>query len=181
MRIFVCDVRKALAAGEDEHVLARRLLAYAVAEVWGRELPPIEKDEMGKPYFPGGENMHFSLSHTRTHVLAAVSEYPVGADIETLMPVKESHKRLFSDGMLADFGYFGGWTLREAVFKLRGCGSLRSMEIRRVDGEIVTPYEGVRCAVWSMDGCAVAAACQEGELPEEVEIIESAIIYSADA
>lgn len=175
MRIFVSDVRELLAAGGDEHALVRALLGHAVREVWHIGLPPIEKDGSGKPFFPGVENMHFSLSHSKTHVLAAVSESPVGADIETLREVKRGRERLFSPEMLADFGYFGGWTLREAVFKLRGGAPLRSMDIRRVNGEIVTPYEGVSCAVYELPGCVAAAACREGELPEAVEMVDSGI------
>lgn len=173
MRIFASDVRAQLAAGGDRSMLVRKLLGYAVKEQWGMDLPEIEKDEKGKPYFAGKADMYFSLSHSKTHVLAAVSTRPVGADIETLRPIREGTQRLFSPEMLADFGYFGGWTLREAVFKLCGEGALRTMDIRMRDGEIVTPFEGVKCRSYDIAGCAIAAAAWENDFPDEVEIIEA--------
>ncbi len=170
-----------LSAGESQSELARALLRYAVAEVWGCEMPAIARNSRGKPFFVGAEKMHFSLSHTKTHVLAAVSEYPVGADIETLREYKKDFERLFSPGMLSDFGYFGGWTLREAVFKLRGEGSLRSMDLRLENGAVVSPYEGVRCRLYSLDGCVAAAAAWEGDFPKKPEIVESSKFWAARA
>lgn len=173
MRIFVSDVRAQLDSGEDRSALVRKLLAYAVKKVWGSEMPEIVKDEKGKPYFLGDTGMHFSLSHTKRHVLAAVSDHAVGADIEMLRPIRGGFERLFSPEMLADFGYFGGWTLREAVFKLQGEGELRCMDIRLLDGEIVSPYAGVKCRRYDMDGCAIAVAAWDGNFPDEVELVEA--------
>ena len=62
MRIFVSrfdDTGEASAA-------VRELLRLAVREYWNVEMPPIEKEEKGKPFFVGAEAMHFSLSHTKT-------------------------------------------------------------------------------------------------------------------
>lgn len=173
MRIFASDVQALLAAGENRSALVRALLAYAVAEKWGCAMPEIRKDEKGKPYFVGREDMHFSLSHTKTHVLAAVSDCPVGADIEAIRPVKKEFERLFSPEMLHDFGYFGAWTLREAVFKLRGDGALRSMDIRLYGGVIVTPFEGLSCRSYRLPGLAAAAASFRDDFPEKIELVES--------
>lgn len=181
MRIFIADVRELLSGGADESELAGALLSYAVAEVWGCDMPVISRDERGKPYFVGVENMHFSLSHTKTHVMAAVDEHPLGADIESMRGVKAGMERLFSPEMLADFGYFGGWTLREAVFKLRGEGSLRHMDIRLQDGEIVTPFEGVRCRRYDTEDCAVAVASCTGGFPAAPEMVNSSIFYARKA
>ncbi len=172
MRIFISDVREQLAAGENQSALARRLLAYAVEQVWGREMPEIIKDCRGKPFFSGVEDMHFSLSHTKSHVLAAVSEKAVGADTETAR-VSRGSERLFSAEMLDDFGYLGGWCLREAVYKLRGEGELRKMDIRRREGRIVTPYEGISCRLYELADCIVAAAAWDDDFPDFPEIVPS--------
>ena len=181
MRIFISDVREPLSVGADQSRLARELLRWGVREVWGCDMPDIERVENGKPYFVGAENMHFSLSHTKTHVLAALSDGPVGADAETLRPVKKEHERLFSAEMLKNFGYFGGWTLREAVFKLVGSGSLRSMEIGLEGGRITTGFDGVRCKLYMLPDCAVAVADYSGNFPENAEIIECSKFWPADA
>lgn len=58
------------------------LLAYAVRAVWGIDLPETAELPGGKPYFPARPQLHFSVSHTRTAALVAVSAAPVGADVE---------------------------------------------------------------------------------------------------
>ena len=55
------------------------LLAYAVRAVWGIALPETAELPGGKPYFPACPQVHFSVSHTRTAALVAVSAAPVGA------------------------------------------------------------------------------------------------------
>ena len=55
------------------------LLAYAVRAVWGIDLPETAELPGGKPYFPACPQLHFSVSHTRTAALVAVSAAPVGA------------------------------------------------------------------------------------------------------
>ena len=49
------------------------LLAYAVRAVWGIALPETAELPGGKPYFPACPQLHFSVSHTRTAALVAVS------------------------------------------------------------------------------------------------------------
>ena len=63
------------------------LLAYAVRAVWGIDLPETAVLPGGKPYFPACPQAHFSVSHTRTAVLVAVSAAPVGADVEQVRPL----------------------------------------------------------------------------------------------
>ena len=66
------------------------LLAYAVRAVWGIDLPETAVLPGGKPYFPACPQVLFSVSHTRTAALVAVSAAPVGADVEQgLMQVRK--------------------------------------------------------------------------------------------
>ena len=91
MLIFYADTRgldegRALCLGRSRapgSAFAYSLLRYAL-EVWkgAPELPEITTDGRGKPYFPERPDWHFSLSHTRGFVLAAVSAAPVGADVQ---------------------------------------------------------------------------------------------------
>ncbi|MBQ8184617.1 MAG: 4'-phosphopantetheinyl transferase superfamily protein [Lachnospiraceae bacterium] len=46
------------------------------------QLPPMERDSCGKPYFPDYPQLHFNLSHTRGCVCCALSDSPVGVDVE---------------------------------------------------------------------------------------------------
>ena len=144
------------------------LLAFAVRTVWGCELPETTVLPGGKPYFPGREDMHFSLSHTKSAVLVAVSACRVGADVETrrdaVRPALE--KSLFSVPH-GDLDLFELWTLRESWFKLTGRGDLRSIPFSRTEGVITGPEPGLYARLYDeIPGCA-AAVCSFDEAPPE--------------
>ena len=179
MRIFASDVSELFARGVGGSEAVRALLSYAVRQMWALDCPEIKKLPGGKPYFAGWSDKFLSLSHSKKHVLVALSEYDVGADIETLRELNSRPERLFSTEMLSDFGYFGGWTLRESVFKLCGKGSLRSMEIRKIGGDIVTPFEGLRCRLYeTAPGFVASASCCEGNFPDEIEIVDATVFWT---
>ena len=63
------------------HAAGRALLAELYRAQTGRELPPIRVTDRGKPYFEG-DDLHFSVSHTKHHVFVALSDKPIGIDAE---------------------------------------------------------------------------------------------------
>ncbi len=173
MRVFVSRVSELYARGVSGSEAVRALLTYSVRQLWDIDRPEIAKLPGGKPYFPACPDKHFSLSHSKSHVLVALSEYDVGADIESLREIKGRAEKLFSREMLDSFGYYGGWTLRESVYKLCGKGSLRSMELEKRGSEIIAPFPGVKCRMYEGEDFAAAAACCEGEPAESVEIVDA--------
>ena len=75
------------AAGLTERGQAYRLLERAAALAWGLEaLPELARGERGKPYFPRRPELCFNLSHSGGYALCALSDRPVGADIQLLRP-----------------------------------------------------------------------------------------------
>ena len=54
--------------------------------------PPFACGEHGKPCIPGGP--HFSLTHSGTLAALAVSDTPVGLDIEKIAPVRRARRAL---------------------------------------------------------------------------------------
>lgn len=97
----------------------------------------------GKPYLENGPE--FNLSHTRGVVAVAVSESPVGLDIERLRPYLPSlPKRVLSPGERSWFSgrgerpedFFTLWTLKESYLKFLGTG------LRGIPNETEFYYDG---------------------------------------
>lgn len=109
------------------YVMLREML-----ESMGLSLPFIfTKNEHGKPFLRDYPEVHFNLSHCKNGILVAVSDEPIGVDIESYREVDDSLMRYTmnekecqiikaSDNPIQTFIEY--WTKKEAVFKLRGTG-----------------------------------------------------------
>ena len=141
------------------------LLPRAVSEFWGlSELPAVTKLALGKPVFQSAPELHFNLSHSGTFALCALSEQPVGVDIEVLRPRREHlAEQILSPGELDWYQKNGAdpaalltlWTRKEAWCKKSGQGL--TFPVREItpplpgdgDEKIMRSYagEGWRAAV----------------------------------
>ena len=87
-------------------------------------LPParIEKTSAGKPYFADKQGLFLSLSHSGEYAVCAVSDVPVGVDIQKCLDGKRNIlKRIMCPGEEgADL--FRLWTAKEACVKCTGAG-----------------------------------------------------------
>lgn len=116
--------------------------------------PPFACGEHGKPYIPGGP--HFSLTHSGTFAALAVSDTPVGLDIEKIAPVRRAAARALTieerDYMKADperrFAYL--WTRKEAVLKCTGAGLSQPMNAFSVLGDTASP-EGALLSLYTVE------------------------------
>ena len=98
-----------------------KLLACAVESIFGIQMPKVVKDENGKPYFPERPDIHFSLSHSGEYVMCAVSDSPVGADIQKNQKISEKmQKRVFTENELECASALSLWCLKESFIKLKG-------------------------------------------------------------
>ena len=141
------------------------LLEYAVQKTHGIALPAVGINEHGKPIFPSLPHLCFSLSHTNTAVLVAVSDQPLGADVESRRKVRPSLEQSLFSIPHGDLDLFELWTLRESWYKLTGRGDLRSIPFSRADGIITGPESGLYAKLYdSIPGCA-AAVCSFHEMP----------------
>ena len=71
--------------GQRTCILAYLLLKKALHEEFGITANPVfEYGEHGKPIFVGHPEIHFNLSHCREAVVCAVSDRPVGIDVESI-------------------------------------------------------------------------------------------------
>ena len=133
-------------AGRRQCLLAYRLLCQGLREKYGITiLPTFRYGEHGKPYLERGP--HFSLSHCRGAVCCAISDRPVGIDIEApdrhitdslvryTMTEEEMCQILQSPrtappragdsprmGLEEGRAFLRLWTRKEAVAKLLGTG-----------------------------------------------------------
>lgn len=170
MRLF-------FAPGENGNDAARvrALLRRAVFEIYGIPLPEIGKTALGKPFFPARPDIHFSLSHTKTGVLCAVGGAPVGADVETVRPLRSGvAERICSPEELAEFDFFEIWTLRESYYKLFGGQGVNFGDIRfkRCAEGVLAPGEGVFARLFDPAAGCRAAVCSLGPIPERAEIVQ---------
>ena len=111
------------------------MLCQLLAE-WGRihQLPVSEKptflyNDYGAPYIEDGP--YFSISHCKTGIAVAVSENPIGIDIEAIrtfspdlmrktMNITEQQR--ITSSTTPDVEFIRLWTQKEAILKLQGTG-----------------------------------------------------------
>jgi len=100
----------------------------------------------GKPFFADSEELHFNLSHSGDHVLAAFSSEEIGIDIENPARCPDFRaiaKRFFlpAESKLieaaGDSGrelFFRIWTAKEAIVKLSGHGLASGIKVAESNG-----------------------------------------------
>lgn len=135
--------------------------------------------EDGKPELRGRE-LYFSLSHSGDRAVCAVSDSPVGVDIQKAEPFHEAlSRRFFTAGehaaLLAaddrDYAFTRLWCLKESYLKYLGTGlskPLASFELS-LDGSGAPVHPGDdSCRLWHMADSgyhlAVCSAADEKEM-----------------
>jgi len=97
-----------------------------------------EYSELGKPYLKGREDIHISLSHSNSWALCAVSDKPIGVDIEKVTYKENVANRFFTKAdreILADVpesekasAFTQIWTYKEAMAKLLGKSAVQVLQ-----------------------------------------------------
>jgi 4'-phosphopantetheinyl transferase len=115
-------------------VVADILLRCQLAARLGKSLEGItlQKADNGKPYIAGAPFLEFNLSHTRNAVVVALSDKPIGVDIERIRNINmRIAEHVCSDielSWLKESGadqtlrFFDIWTKKEALLKQAGTG-----------------------------------------------------------
>ena len=105
---------------------------------WGGEslakMPEFVYNEHGAPYLTDGP--YFSISHCKQAIAVAVSETPIGIDVEAIRPLNESlvrktmngeeQARVFSSPAPAT-EFIRLWTQKEAYVKMQGTGIISEL------------------------------------------------------
>ena len=115
--------------------------------------PEIMRDEMGKPYLKE-QKVHFNVSHSGEYLAVAVSEKPVGVDIQETKSIKDGMYRkvvqtqeqvLIGEERQRDFLRL--WTLKESFVKAEGKGlriSMKDYFFEKENGQYFVNYSGQR-------------------------------------
>lgn len=119
----------------------------AAAQILGVDtyIMKMEKSQHGKPYFPNCPQLQFNISHSGEYAAAAICSCPVGVDVQTVRPIKDSLiAKLCRNG---EDNYVGSqpdrsrafirlWTLKESYIKATGEGMSFPMDEMnfRIDG-----------------------------------------------
>ena len=111
-------------------ITAYRLLQHALMLEYGiEELPVFIYNECGKPLLQGHPDIHFSLSHCREAVAVAVSDRPIGIDIETTAHysaevarhvMNDDEMRQIEASSRPEVAFTRLWAMKESLFKLTG-------------------------------------------------------------
>lgn len=162
---------------------AYTLLTTAVHQQWGLSpLPDIFRTPDGKPYFPALSQRHFNLSHSQPYALCALSETPVGADIQI---IKDSWReglprRVCTETELAWLDRQADrwrafallWALKEAKVKYTGTGlrvGIRDISVPLpAQGRTLYQHGGLWFRIYSGTDW-MAAVC--GEHPPAEELV----------
>jgi 4'-phosphopantetheinyl transferase len=120
------------------HAHVRRILSVYL------DCPPAQitfaANAFGKPAVAGESSLHFSLSHSQSIAVVAVTRAgPVGVDVEDVRPIEaEVAASHFSAAELADLsglrgeawtaGFYRCWTRKEAILKAEGIGLHRGLD-----------------------------------------------------
>jgi len=131
---------------------AYALLKDAVKQVWGWDaLPEISRLNDGKPVFLQCPDCHFNLSHSGEMVLCALSDHPVGVDIEIVCSRKPEFPAYVFKGAEYDrYLALGGdweafytlWTEKESIIKYTGEGLKAWRRAELPDGCVMTNLSG---------------------------------------
>jgi 4'-phosphopantetheinyl transferase len=119
-------------------VLAYRLLKQGLRETYDiTENPIFEYNEHGKPSIAGHPEIFFNLSHCKKAAVCAISDHPVGIDVESIREYKASLVRYtMNDDEVAQIlqdanphvAFIRLWTQKEAVLKLAGTGIMDNIK-----------------------------------------------------
>ena len=113
-------------------IAAYLLLMEGLQKEYGiTEKPVFDYSEKGKPSIKGHPDIHFSFSHSGKIALCALSNQPVGADVEALRNISPSlirytmnddEQTLINTSQNPTMQFLFFWTRKEALLKLTGDG-----------------------------------------------------------
>ena len=159
------------------------LLAYAYQDAVGLSPRKLARTLLAVSFIPDDPGFHYSVSHSRTHVLVALSTGPVGVDTETHRRIPlQTVAKLTTPAERACLPFFDTWVLRESYYKLTGRGDLRTLRFYRRSGRIIPPDPEVRCRLYrGIDNSSTAVCSYDDEFPDALIEVPPEKLLKSDA
>ena len=145
---------------------------------------PVIRDVHGKPRFSHDSPWYFSLSHSGRYGICALSEAPVGVDIQECRPIRtetlanryftadESEYLMSLSPEKRDMMFYRLWTAKESVLKAEGVGLSGLSQVPIVCGETLEAPTPWRLQEYTLPDHAVTV-CGTEPFPEELMVISS--------
>lgn len=166
--------------------LGASMLLQKVLQMYGKEMKDICYGENGKPELDG---FYFNLSHSHEMAVCAVSECPVGCDIEKIgKPLSKIARRFFHENEIQylesldeeqqNDGFYRLWTMKESYVKMTGEGMkvpLNQVEFVLEDSvQVYRDEKKCACNIKEYDipGYKVTVCAEEDVCAEVMEYIE---------
>lgn len=133
--------RRSLAAG----CLLHDALCEKLELSTGRQIPfSIGYEADGKPYLTQRPDVHFNVSHSGDYVCCAISDVPVGVDIQKEVPAgKNLAERFFTPADCRELSecdendrehlFFRMWSIKESFIKMTGKGMRQGIASFEID------------------------------------------------
>ncbi|MBQ8585613.1 MAG: 4'-phosphopantetheinyl transferase superfamily protein [Butyricicoccus sp.] len=125
VRVYMTELNTDTHAAQ--HAAGRALLRRALADAGLSPDLAVCADANGKPYLPDAPGFHFSIAHSGARAVCAVSDMPLGCDLERERVLKHDiSRRVCTDAERAalrtNADLFALWTGKEAAVKAVGLG-----------------------------------------------------------
>ena len=134
---------------------AELLLKYSLNQI-GISNPVFDHDQYGKPFLGNHPLVHFNLSHSEDYVACAVSDSPVGVDIEHIQDAELDIARHYFFGSEYEHiqnsprqerAFFQFWVLKESYMKMTGLGFRMALDEFSIDINNSSRDKGARIRV----------------------------------
>ena len=106
-----------------------RLMEKFIADTYGFSVEEITIGANGKPCV---DNINYNISHSGNIVICAVSEQPVGCDVELVRKVNKNVADKYFSEQEKKMDFFRVWTAKESYLKMTGegiCPDLKNIEV----------------------------------------------------
>lgn len=145
-------------------------------------------NEYGKPFLEGYKNLFFNVSHSGNWVICALSDKPVGVDVEQIKEkdtdiakrfFHEKEANAIHENVQDKELFFHYWTLKESYVKAEGKGmsiDFSSFAFTIDGADISLEVEGKECLtyqfqVYKIDEGTLVATCSYEPAEGEFEIL----------